>query len=435
MSAGGAHLTLRSGVPVLLRRRPGADVAAVSVWVPLGSRHETAPGVTHLLEHVLMQATPPGSRLRVIDELETLGAEANALTARDHLALHARVPTGEALTALGVLAAGITNTDLPDELVEAERRVVDEELRLAATDPSDIVHDVFFATAFAEQRMGRPVGGTPAGIAALTTADLVEWSQRNVRAGTVAVVVSGDVEPQTLVAVLEGGPLGDLTAGTPETDDQPRPTYGRADLALNSDTAAVIVGGHGFALGDPLLPAAEVLIELLAGANAAVLHEEIRSRRGLTYDLWGAATGYRDAGVWRIGMSTAPENRDTVVDLAGELITDALASGFAAERVAVARRRVAALLWLDAESSLEEVLRLGQHRLIGLDPDWTLRSHAEALLRVDAGEVAECARQMLSRFVVATAGGSATDVKQDGGHDGREEEPWTATSLGAASPR
>lgn len=434
---------LRNGVPVQVRRRPGADVTTVSVWVPLGSRHETAPGITHLLEHVLMQATPPGHGQRVIDELEALGAEANALTARDHLVLHARVPTPEALPALRVLADSLVNNDFPDELVEAERRVVDEELRLAAADPTDIVHDIFFATAFAGQPMGRPVGGTPDDVARLTAADLTKWSERNVRAGTVAAVVCGDVEPDVLVDVLDGGPLGALPASPPEPANtsepasppelevRPTPTYGRTDLALNSDTAGIVVGGHGFALADDRLPAAEVLIELLAGANSSVLHEEIRSRRGLSYDLWGAATGYRDTGVWRIGMSTAPGHRDTVVHLAGELLSGALAAGFTQEQVALARRRSAALLQLDAESSLDEVLRLGQHRLIGRNPSWTPRGHAEALLRVDAADVAECARLMLGRVVVATAGGSVTEVDCDG----REEEPWTVTLSRAAGPR
>jgi len=423
---------LRNGVPVVVRPRPGAEVTTVSLWVLLGSRHETAHGVTHLLEHVLMQAVPPGRRMRVVDELESLGAEANALTARDHLALYARVPAPDALAALRVLADSLTNTTFPPELVDAERRVVDEELRLAAADPNDVVHDVFFATAFAGQQMGAPVGGTPSAVALLTPADLTGWAHRNVRVGTVAAVVSGDVEPDEVVAALDDGPLGALTAGPQPPEDQARPTDGRTDAVLNSDTAAVIIGGHGVALDDPRLPAAEVLIELLAGGNASVLHEEIRTNRGLTYDLWGAATGYRDAGVWRIGMSTAPEHRDEVVELAGNLISDAVTSGFSAADVAVARRRTAALLRLDAESSLDEVLRLGQHRLVGRDPSWTLRRHADALHGVEATDVAECARTVLARFIVATAGGVAEGPGTEVDRSERREGTWNATLLPVA---
>ena len=432
-------MRLGNGVPVVVRSRPGADVTTVSLWILLGSRHETAPGITHLLEHVLMQAAPAGHRMRVVDELEHLGGEANALTARDHLALYARVPAPDALPALRVLADALGNTDFPAELVAAERRVVDEELRLAAADPNDTVHDAFFATAFAGQQLGAPVGGTAASVATLTPTDLTGWTRANVRAGTVAAVVSGDIEPDEVVAALDGGPVGALPPGpepgpgpgTAPAEDPPRPTSGRTDLQLNSDTAAVIVGGHGFALADPRLPAAEVLVELLVGGNASVLHEEIRSNRGLTYDMWGTATGYRDIGVWRIGMSTAPENRDTVVDLAIELIMNAVAAGFDREQVAVARRRVAALRRLDAESSLDEVLWLGQHRLIGRDHGWTLRRYADALHRVEPADVAECAELMLQRLVVATAGGPANGVALSD----REERIWNATLSAVADPR
>jgi len=429
------HPVLRNAVPVVVRPRPGADVTSVSVWLLLGSRHETAPGVTHLLEHVLMQAVPPGRRMRVVDELESLGAEANAVTARDHLALYARVPSPEAAAALRILADGLTNTSFPAELVDAERRVVDEELRLAAADPADIVHDVFFATAFAGQRMGAPVGGSPAAVARLTPTDLTAWAGGTVRSGTVGAVVSGDLNPDEVLDVLDGGPLGALPVGQPPPEPPARPTHGRAHAELSGDTAAVIVGGHGFAMDDPRLPALEVLIELLAGGNASVLHEEIRSRRGLSYDLWGMATGYRDTGVWRIGMSTAPEHRDEVVELATGLIAGAAARGFDAEQVALARRRVAALLCLDAESSLDEALRLGQHRLVGRDPSWTLRRHADSLHSVEATDVAECARTVLERFVVATAGGGAARPVTEVDQRQREEGTWNATLLPVAGPR
>ncbi len=86
---------LASGVRYAALHRPGAEVTAVSVWVLAGSRHESMAGVAHLLEHVLMQFVPPGRTSRVIDEIEAWGGDANALTTRDHVVLHARVPTTE----------------------------------------------------------------------------------------------------------------------------------------------------------------------------------------------------------------------------------------------------------------------------------------------------------------------------------------------------
>lgn len=427
---------LRNGVPLVVSCRPDAGVTTVSVWVLRGSRHETVPGITHLLEHVLMQAVPPGRPARVVDELEALGGEANAVTTRDHLVLYARVPSPDALAAAQVLAAGLTSAEFPAELVEAERRVVDEELRLAAADPTDIVHDTFFRAAFAGQPIGRPVGGTPADVAVITPADLAGWARTNVTAAQVAVVASGAVEPRQLAEVLATGPLGALAMGAAAAGEPP-PVVGpgRADLALHSDTAAVLLGGPGFALADHRLPAAQVLMELLAGGNSSVLHEEIRSRRGWSYGLWALVTGYRDTGVWRVGLSTSPDRREDVVELAGSLLRDAVRAGFRPEQVAHAGRRVAGLLQLDTESSLEEVLLLGQHRLVGGDPGWTLAGHIAALRRVGVTDVEQCAAAMLDTVVVATAGGDADELPGDARGAEKEEQTWTDTSLAAAGRR
>jgi predicted Zn-dependent peptidase len=127
---------LGNGVRYAVLPRPGADVTAVSVWLLAGSRHESAPGAAHLLEHVVMQSVPPGRTMRVVDEIEASGGDANAMTARDHVVLHARVPTADAGAALGVLAAAATTMAFDGDLVDSERRVVQEELRLAAADPT-----------------------------------------------------------------------------------------------------------------------------------------------------------------------------------------------------------------------------------------------------------------------------------------------------------
>jgi predicted Zn-dependent peptidase len=398
---------LANGVRCTVLHRPAADVTTVSVWILAGSRHESAPGVAHLLEHVVMQCVPAGRTERVIDDIEACGGDANAMTARDHVVLHARVPTADAGGALEVLAAAAAATAFDDDLVESERRVVQEELRLAAADPTDIVHDVFFETAYGDHPMGRPVGGTVADVARLGAADLAAWSRRFAVPATVCVVVCGGMTAGDVAAVLAGSALADLAGGPGDrpADSSPPVTAGRRDLPIVSDTAAVVIGGPGFALSDRGLLAAEVVIELLAGANASVLNEEIRSRRGLSYDISGGVSGYRETGSWRIAIATAPEHREHVVDLAADLVTGAARRGWTPAEVGVASRRAAGLLRVDAESSLEEVLLHGDHAYVGDSPGFSLAVHAANLAAVSAPEVNQAAEAMTSRLVVATAGG------------------------------
>ncbi|HET9899213.1 MAG TPA: pitrilysin family protein [Streptosporangiaceae bacterium] len=398
--------TLANGIRYVTLHRPGAEVTTVSVWVLAGSRHETVPGVAHLVEHLVMQCVPAGRSMRVVDEIEAWGGEANAVTTRDHVVLHARVPTAEALTALRVLAAAITNARFDAELVNAERRVVQEELRLAASDPTDVVHDVFFTTAYGDDPIGRPVGGTAAGVERLGPADVTTWAQCHVRPATLAVVVCGGLTDQQVAAGLADSSLAHLTGGTSRPDDRAAPmTAGRRFLPVTADTAAVVVGGTGFALSDPGIVTAEIVVELLANSNASVINEEIRSRRGLSYDVWGAVSGYRDTGSWRFAISTAPEQREQVADLAVSLLTSAVRRGWTDDQARAAGRRSAGLLVVQAESSLEEALLHGDRAFVGDAPGYSMAAHVARLASITGRQVNETAEIMTDRLVVATAGG------------------------------
>jgi predicted Zn-dependent peptidase len=201
---------------------------------------------------------------------------------------------------------------------------------------------------------------------------------------------------------------------------------GRAHLAMNSDSTAIILGGRGFAIADRRSVVAEVIMELLAGGNESPLVDEIRNRRGLSYDVWGIATGYRDTGVWRIGVATAPEHRAEVIDLAGELVG---ARDWSDELVARAARRVAGLLRLEAEPSLEETLLLGRHLLVGGDPEWTLDGHVAALAGVTVADVVDCAGIMFADLVVASSGGTSEDIPAE--RPGEEVRSWIAAASQA----
>ncbi|MEO3808449.1 pitrilysin family protein [Sphaerisporangium sp. B11E5] len=401
------RVALGNGVPVWVLRRPGATATTVTLWLLTGSRYEPerVAGGTHLLEHILMQAPLAGDG-RPVDLLEGLGGEANAITSRDHLVLYARVPSPEAPAALEILARALATPSLTEDVLESERKVVQEELRLAAGDPFDIVHDVFYDVAFAGHPLARPVGGTADSVGAVGLADLRAYHERWVRAGSVGVIVCGDVTPETVLKVLAAGPLPALppSAEAAGGDGTPRVSGGRRDLALNNDSAGVVLGGPAVPYGHPLLPAWQVLMDLVAGASSALLFEEIRNRRGLAYDMWGFTNAYRDTGVWRAFVATAPEHAEEVVALGTSLLRERAEHGWSAEEVELATRRTAGLLQLETEQSLEEALFYGRYGLIPGHPSWTLAGQVEAIRAVTAADVLSCLRTAIDPMIVSVAG-------------------------------
>jgi predicted Zn-dependent peptidase len=399
---------LRSGIPVLTRHRPGAEVTTVTVWVLAGSRQEgDRRGATHLLEHVLMRADLPGLGQRPVHAIAALGGEGGAIAAREHLMLYARVPTAQAGAAADVLARAVVNQELPDAVVDAERAAVLAELRDSANDPAETADDVFFGAALDGHPLSRPVAGTAADVPALTRADLLAHLREHVHAGRVAAVVCGGVGAEEAHRRFATGPLADLPPGVPgqPPGGTPVPRAARAARPLDADTAVVLLGGPAAPLTHPRQAAFAVLMELVTGGPVPPLLDELRARRGVAHDLWGYASGYSDVGVWRVGLSTAPERVDEVVALARWLLGQQVDRGWTEAEVAAASRRMGGQLRLDLESTLEEAVMLGVHALVGGDLGWAPATLLGQLDAVTAADVAGCGAELLDRLVVAAAGG------------------------------
>jgi hypothetical protein len=104
-----------------------------------------------------------------------------------------------------------------------------------------------------------------------------------------------------------------------------------------------------------------------------------------------------------------------LVDLTTGLLVAAADRGWSEADVAAARRRVAGLLRLDTEASIDDALLHGERVLVGDSADWSLPAYLDHLATVGAEQVNECARLMVERLVVATAGPRGHGTEREGG--------------------
>src|SRR3954466_5947119 len=123
---------LPGGLRVVTESMPGVRSASIGVWVGVGSRDEspTLSGASHFLEHLLFKGTPTRSALDISVELDEVGGEFNAFTAKEYTCFHARVLDDDLPLAVDVLGDMITSSLLTPEDVEAERDVILDEIAM-----------------------------------------------------------------------------------------------------------------------------------------------------------------------------------------------------------------------------------------------------------------------------------------------------------------
>lgn len=307
-----ARYVLPNGVPVIIEEHRASDVVALQLWVQAGARDETANelGLAHYLEHMLFKGTPTRPTGFVEREVEGVGGRINAGTSWDYTFYHTVLPARQMVAGIEMLADVGINASLDEALLEAEKQVVLEEMRLNEDNPRRFLVRELFSGAFSGHPYGRPVIGTPEVISGLSRETLVSFYRRHYMPETLALVVVGAVEPPevlrvaraTLGTVPRGGGRR-LPIGTP-------PPARRVRLESNRPTAQAHLGlaWPAARIDHADTPALDVLASILGRSKSSRLVASLRERQALVTGINSGLSALQGAGLLTITAQLEPQN-------------------------------------------------------------------------------------------------------------------------------
>lgn len=406
---------LPSGVRILTEQVPASQSATVGFWVAVGSRDEDpiTYGSTHFLEHLLFKGTSTRSALDIAVSFDAVGGEHNAVTSKEHTCYYAKVRDQDLDMAVRVLADMFASSTLDGDDFESERGVILEELAMADDDPGDVAGERFFEAVFGDHPLGRPIGGSPESIGAVTRDAVWQHYRRNYGPRDLVITVAGAVDHDHLVAVATEA----LAAAGWQLDQAARPVERRDpsnDLIERGAPLAIVnrpleqvnlyVGVAGLAAADERRPALTVLNSVLGGGMSSRLFQEIREKRGYAYSVYSFASSYSDAGLMGLYAGCSPKRATDVAELMLAEFRRIGSSGITDEELSRARGQLGGASALALEDSDTRMSRLGRSELtLGefSDLDETLRR----IDGVTADEVRQLASELASRPISIAAVG------------------------------
>lgn len=280
---------LASGLRVVVEEDKRSPVVAVVALVGSGGSSDPASkeGLAHVVEHLAFRARHAGSP-SVWTRLEQVNAGGfNAFTSLDHTAYQTLAPR-ESLAELLKLEgqrlsaplAGVT-----EEVFAVEREVVRNELR--QRNETGYVGQVLSwlqAASFpAGHPYARPIIGTHETLTGLTLADAQRFVRKNYQPENVTLVITGDVDLQTVDAVLKASLPAAWHGEGPALAVSPRLPQPAPEPPL-APAAATLVA-HEAAVASPELYLGWVLPRGFDEASA--VHDFVRA--SLIRELMGAA--------------------------------------------------------------------------------------------------------------------------------------------------
>ncbi len=365
---------LPGGLRVVTEAMPGVRSATIGVWVGVGSRDEapTLAGASHFLEHLLFKGTSTRTAMDISIELDEVGGEFNAFTAKEYTCFHARVLDQDLPLAVDVLGDMVTSSLITAEDVEAEREVILDEIAMHDDDPDDVVNNLYAEKAWGSTPLGRPIAGTVESIRSLTRAQITRYYRSRYRPENMVVAVAGNVDHANVVRLVRQAFsrerfLADRAA-------RPLPVR-RAERAKRSSTGEIVasrpfeqvnlvLGVNGLVRTDDRRYALGVLNAAVGGGTSSRLFQEVREHRGLAYAVYSFASHYADAGMFGVAVGCLPSKVDEVLSVVRDELRKVAEDGITAEELERGKGQLRGGLVLSLEDSGSRMSRIAKAELL-----------------------------------------------------------------------
>jgi predicted Zn-dependent peptidase len=371
---------LEGGLRVVTEYLPAVRSVALGIWVGVGSRDEDIAhaGATHYLEHLLFKGTKKRSALDISAEMDAVGGEMNAFTAKEYTCYYARVLDADLPLAIDVLSDMVTSSLITEKDVDAERGVVLEEIAMNEDDPTDSVHEAFTTQLFGDTPLGRPILGTVDGINAITRDQIHEHYVARYTPPNLVVAAAGNLDHEAVVDAVRAAfaPVLPEFAGASPAAPRLRDSGGLWDgygpaagtgvklVSRSIEQANLVLGCEGMSRTDDRRFALAVLNAALGGGMSSRLFQEVREKRGLAYSVYSFASQHADTGMWGIYAGCLPSKADEVLSICAVEVSKVVSEGLTDAELERGKGQVRGGIVLGLEDPSSRMTRLGKSELV-----------------------------------------------------------------------
>ena len=297
------------GVPVLVRRKPGARIAHMGCYVHGGAVHEPLhmAGLTSVMARTSIKGTATRTAAQIAEDGERLGGSVSTSSSKEVVGWSISVPLDDVPHAAALLADVVQHPTFAADAVATEQAQLLTELRARRDDMVRHPLSVARQALFGAHTYGIDALGTPDGVAAITPDALRRWHAQAILGGETVLAIVGDAEPQELArqlasafTMLRPAPVALIAA--PELQTQ------RVELVdeRTKQQSAVAMLFRGPARRDGMRYATALMTGVASGLGGRFF-ESLRSRQSLAYSVFVSASTLQQAGMISAYIACAPE--------------------------------------------------------------------------------------------------------------------------------
>lgn len=293
-----------------------AESVAFGLFIASGSRHETAKtaGISHFIEHMLFKGTPSRRPIDITRAIEGRGGNFNACTGEESTCYYAHMPYEYLNEAMDIIFDMYLNATIPDDEFEREKSVVLEEIKMYADDPDSVAFENLQRALFPKNRLGASVAGSAKSLVPLKPDDLRRYIATHYAPSRTVAVVVGRFDEEKALSEISRHIAGCRRASggfrnVKSVDFSVAPVR-ETTASKDVQQTQLALGYRTFGINDRRKYAASVLDAVMGKGMSSRLFQEVREKKGLSYDISSRMQFFTDAGMFTVtaGVDSAKES-------------------------------------------------------------------------------------------------------------------------------
>ena len=390
---------LENGMQVLLFPDASSPKTTVNITYLVGSRHEGygETGMAHLLEHLLFKGST--NHPNVTQELSEHGASANGTTWYDRTNYYETFPSSEENLewALSLESDRMVNSYVAKKDLDSEMTVVRNEFERGENNPSGILNERIFSTAYLWHNYGKSTIGSRADIENVPIDRLKAFYTKYYQPDNAVLIVAGKFDKDKTLDLISAkfGAIARPTRKLPNTytTEPTQDGHRWVELRRSGDINVVAAAYHIPAGSSEEFAAVDVMGEILADTPSGRLYKRLVKTKIAT-NVGGGAYQLHDPSLLYLQASARKDSDIIKLESAlVEAIQSMAEEGPTEEEVKRARAALLKVMDKTQRDTRRLALQLSEWASMG---DWRLYYlYKERLKNVKTEDVARVAKKYL----------------------------------------
>ena len=357
---------LNCGLRMVLDYIPEMQSVTVGMWVNAGCVDETPEnsGISHFIEHMMFKGTKKRSAREIASELDALGAQSNAFTAKENTCYYIKSLSSNLDKACDVLIDMMTESVFDPVEMEKEKQVVKEEMKMVEDAPDDDVQDMLYEQLFKGEELSHSILGKPETLDAITHDDIVDYIASEYALDQIVVSVAGNFDEEKVCEQFENRLLCMSKIKNKRnhiiTDYKPSFRTKVKDI----EQSHICLGTRTMKFGDKDAYALSILNNIMGGSMSSRLFQNIREEKGLAYSVYSYISFNDLTGFYGINAGISHDNIEATLEAIKEELVMLKESGVTADEMETSRTQIKANYIFSLENTGSRMVSNGRRVLL-----------------------------------------------------------------------